>query len=428
MVQIRWTLPVRMALELGFVDEAMLERCVDGVGEARLQSSPSLGEHWLIEQGLLSADRYEQIKRLAEKVQLRCDVCGRPAKIVGYREHAVYNCRRCGGRLITASEYRRTESEHGTHPPSAPQSAARHTTGVPPKTRQSSSGTSYVTRTIGHYRILKVLGEGGMGYVFLAQDGEGKRVALKVLPLSRSQSETDVARFTREARLAIRLSHPHIARAFDAGVDGRLYYLAMEFVAGASILELLRASGGPLGVDVVLKWLDQLLDALAHAHSNGVIHRDIKPDNILVDTRGNAKLVDFGLARRIEHSSHALTEVGRLVGTPHFFAPELIDGAPASPTTDLYALGVAMYAALTGHVPFHSDDPVELMRLIVTSHCSAPIDLNGELPRDINDFILTLMHHDASSRFETASLARDALLRLQSWQLAAPGAGVEHSG
>ena len=200
------------------------------------------------------------------------------------------------------------------------------------------------------YRILRELGRGGMGVVFVAFDEKvGEEIALKVLPTV-GRTETSLARFRQEVRLARHVTHRNVARTFDIGEHGELHYLTMELVAGESLAEIL-AREGRLTAERAADLVRQICDGLAAAHDAGVVHRDLKPANILVEGSGRAVITDFGIARPVGPADE-ITKEGAFLGTPAYMAPEQVLGQPPTPQTDIYAVGLVLYRALTGQVAF----------------------------------------------------------------------------
>src|SRR4051812_4718484 len=210
------------------------------------------------------------------------------------------------------------------------------------------------------YRIERTLGRGGMATVYLARDRElDRRVAVKVLAGNLADDESYRARFLREARLAARLAHPNVVRVFDAGADGQGgLQIVREYVDGATLAGELRRRG-PLPPAEVAELGVQLCGALEAAHEAGLVHRDVKPQNILVARDGTAKLSDFGIAR--SHDSTILTEHGSVLGTAAYLAPEQARGEPVGAPADLYSLGVVLYEALTGRLPHEGSSLPELV-------------------------------------------------------------------
>ena len=210
----------------------------------------------------------------------------------------------------------------------------------------------------GRYLISRKLGSGGMANVYLAMDQElGRRVAIKILDDRHASDEQFVERFRREAQNAAGLSHPNIVSIYDRGDSEGTYYIAMEYIEGRTLKELLVARGpSPLGI--AIDYTRQILSALRFAHRNGIVHRDIKPHNVIVDGEGRVKVMDFGIARA--GAASQMTEAGSIIGTAQYLSPEQARGAPVDQTSDLYSTGIVLYELLTGSVPFTGETPVEI--------------------------------------------------------------------
>jgi serine/threonine protein kinase len=208
----------------------------------------------------------------------------------------------------------------------------------------------------GRYTVGREVGRGGMGAVWLGTDRVlGRQVALKRLGLAPGVGTPEVERAEREARLAARLNHPHVVAVFDLVEDGADHWLVMEYVEGRTLAELVRAEG-PLSPDEAAPLLRQAADALAAAHESGIVHRDVKPSNILVTAEGQVKLSDFGIARAEADSS--LTQTGLVTGSPAYLAPEVASGQQATAAADVWSLGATTFHALAGHPPYEVGDNV----------------------------------------------------------------------
>src|SRR5881396_2076778 len=209
----------------------------------------------------------------------------------------------------------------------------------------------------GRYRIVRKLGTGGMANVYLAEDEVlGRRVAIKILNDRHAGDDQFVERFRREAKNAASLSHPNIVSIYDRGEAEGTYYIAMEFLDGRSLKELIVARG-PSPIPVAIGYARQVLAALRFSHRNGIVHRDIKPHNVIVDAEGRIKVTDFGIARA---GTSQMTEAGSIVGTAQYLSPEQARGTNVDQRSDLYSLGIVLYELLTGAVPFNGDAPVEI--------------------------------------------------------------------
>ena len=278
----------------------------------------------------------------------------------------------------------------------------------------------------GRYEIVRSVAKGGMGEVCEARDRQLDRtVAVKFLARTHTTDERAVARFRREATAAARLSHPNIVTIYDYGEDGNSLYLVMELVNGRSLGDVL-ADKRPLAPGDVYTIGAQVASALDHAHQAGIVHRDVKPGNILLGGPGEVKVTDFGIARAL-HGDENLTDTGMVIGTATYFAPEQAQGLPAEPTSDLYALGVVLYQMATGVVPFDGDTPVSVAYKQVNEPAPQAALRNPAIPPELDAVIATLMAKEPGHRYQSGeSLAADLgrLSRGEPLVGAGVGAGV----
>src|SRR5881227_1456897 len=231
----------------------------------------------------------------------------------------------------------------------------------------------------GRYRILRKLGTGGMANVYLAEDQElGRRVAIKILNERHAGDEQFVERFRREAKNAASLSQQNIVSIYDRGEAEGTYYIAMEFLDGRSLKELI-LTRGPAPIARSIEYTRQILAALAHAHQAGIVHRDIKPHNVVVNGDGRLKVTDFGIARS---GASQMTEVGSIIGTAQYLSPEQARGADTDATSDIYSMGIVLYELLTGRVPFSGGVAVEIAMKHLSEVPRPPSDLRPEVPHD----------------------------------------------
>jgi beta-lactam-binding protein with PASTA domain/predicted Ser/Thr protein kinase len=249
------------------------------------------------------------------------------------------------------------------------------------------------------YRIVRKLGAGGMANVYLAEDQElGRRVAIKILNDRHAADDSFVERFRREAKNAAGLSHPNIVSIYDRGEAEGTYYIAMEYLDGRSLKELI-VGRGPAPIKTAIDYARQILGAVGFAHRNGIVHRDIKPHNVLVGEEGRLKVTDFGIARS---GASQMTEVGSIIGTAQYLSPEQARGAPVDQTSDLYSVGVVLYEMLTGQVPFTGDTPLEIAMKHLSEVPKPPSELRHDVPRDLDLVVLRALAKNPSERYRTA--------------------------
>jgi serine/threonine-protein kinase len=251
----------------------------------------------------------------------------------------------------------------------------------------------------GRYKIIKKLGAGGMATVYLAEDQElGRRIAIKILNARHASDKQFVERFRREASSAAGLSHPNIVQIYDRGNAEGTYYIAMEVIEGRSLKELV-LERGPSPIPVAINYARQILAALRFAHRNGVVHRDIKPHNVLVDEEGRVKVTDFGIARA---GASEMTEVGSIIGTAQYLSPEQARGAPVDDRSDLYSVGVLLYELLTGEAPYNGDTPVEIAMKHLSAIPAPPSAKRPEIPPELDSVVLRALAKNPDDRHQSA--------------------------
>ena len=284
---------------------------------------------------------------------------------------------------------------------------------VSPGREKLSSGASWVTRGLAadlepgsdfgpRYRIEAILGRGGMGAVYKAYDKDLDRVvALKLVRAGLTTDPEVMQRFRQELLLASKISHKNVLRIHDLGdVDG-LKFISMAYVEGEDLAHVLKAQGRwPAAKAIALA--RQLCGALAAAHAEGVVHRDLKPQNILIDHGGNAYVSDFGLAKSLEAGAAMMTHTGQLLGTPRYMSPEQVEGKPADHRSDLYAMGLILYETVTGDVPFTGESTLQVMYQRLKDDPANPKILHPELPNHLVRIILRCLERDPERRYQTA--------------------------
>lgn len=261
---------------------------------------------------------------------------------------------------------------------------------------------SLLGQQLGDYVLEAELGRGSMGVVYRARSvSQDKPFAVKVLLEALTSDMSFVTRFTREARVVGALRHPNIVRVFDAGRQGQHLYFVMEYFPGQTAGQMLRERGR-LPASQVVEIAAQAADALDYAHSEGhLVHRDVKPENLLVDRWFRLKVLDFGLAR--VEGLHSITRAGTVVGSLYYVSPEQLLGHKLDGRTDVYALGISMYELLTGQRPYRGQTLTEMSQAIVTGQPVLPSMLEPSVPQELEQIVLRAMHRDLEARYARAS-------------------------
>ena len=265
-----------------------------------------------------------------------------------------------------------------------------------------------IGRVLGDYKLLKMLGRGGMGIVYKARQlSLDRSVAIKILRSEIAENENLVKRFLREGKVLAKLEHSNIVRVHQVGRDRDTYYLAMEYVRGKTLREVLKEDGR-LKVNRAVDIARQVAEALASAHKQDIIHRDIKPGNIMIDRKGRVRVMDFGLAKVMSEISSGLTSTGTILGSPRYMAPEQWRGDPATPQTDIYGLGTVLYEMLAGEPPFRGETPQSLMHEILAGDFPAPSYKNPNVITALDTIVLDMTAKDPAKRYVSAeSLAKE---------------------
>ncbi len=252
----------------------------------------------------------------------------------------------------------------------------------------------------GRYEIISQIGGGGMALVFKAQDLLLNRyVAIKILRKQYINDQDFIRRFQREAQSAASISHPNIVSIYDVGFQNDIHYIVMEYVEGPNLNEWIRENA-PIQVDEAVRIAEQIAEALEHAHQNQIVHRDIKPHNILLGKNGRIKVTDFGIARAATAST--ITQTGSVVGSVHYFSPEHAKGVNVSEQSDLYSLGIVMYQMVTAQLPFTGESPISVALMHLQQPFVEPKNLNPLIPQSLENIIIRLLRKNPQERHADA--------------------------
>jgi len=249
------------------------------------------------------------------------------------------------------------------------------------------------------YEIIEQLGKGGMGVVYRVHDQKiHEDVAIKILKPEIASEKNTISRFNNELRLARKITNKSICKMYDLNEYQGLQFITMEYVPGEDLKSFIRRSG-QVSIGKAISIAKQLCQGLHEAHDLGVIHRDLKPSNIMIDTEGNAKIMDFGIARSTE--SKGITEAGVIIGTPEYMSPEQVEGDEVDPRSDIYSLGVILYELVTGRTPFEGKTPMSVALKHKTSKPQKPQELNTQVPEVLNRLILKCLEKDREKRYQS---------------------------
>ncbi|WP_409305375.1 Stk1 family PASTA domain-containing Ser/Thr kinase [Peribacillus sp. SCS-155] len=254
-------------------------------------------------------------------------------------------------------------------------------------------------RINGRYKLLDMVGGGGMANVYLAMDMILEReVALKILRMEFSNDDEFIKRFNREAQSATSLAHPNIVSIYDVGEEDDIYYIVMEYVKGHTLKQYIQKNY-PIPIEKAIDIMKQITSAISHAHQNGIIHRDIKPQNILIDDGGTVKITDFGIAMAL--SATNITQTNAVLGSVHYLSPEQARGGMANKKSDIYSLGIVMFELLTGRLPFSGESAVSIALKHLQSETPSPKRWNPEIPQSVENIILKATAKDSFYRYDS---------------------------
>jgi serine/threonine protein kinase/predicted Zn-dependent protease len=288
-------------------------------------------------------------------------------------------CKECGTQVISSEEI-----------PASP------TKTLETPTKELTTGSTFA----GRYQIIEELGKGGMGKVYKAHDTEIKeKVALKLINPEISADKKTIERFQNELKFARKISHRNVCRMYDLNKEEGTYYITMEYVPGEDLKSFLRRVGQlPAGKSISIA--KQVCEGLSEAHRLGVVHRDLKPQNIMIDKEGNARIMDFGIARSLK--AKGITGAGMMIGTPEYMSPEQVEGKDVDQRSDIYSVGVNLYEMVTGQVPFEGDTPFTIGMKHKGETPKDPKELNAQIPEDLSRVILRCLEKDREERYQTA--------------------------
>ncbi|MCZ6602886.1 MAG: protein kinase, partial [Planctomycetota bacterium] len=386
-----------ICIEMGIATDEEIIAARDKQLDRRKAGEPHRLGALLVDEGVLEHDQVSKILQTQYTRVLACPKCGKRTTATDTSPGTLCACSRCAAEMsvpdvtaeisqIQVKEYLEYKSRGPISVSSVDQAADR-----------SSGAAKMIGTTIGGCKITKKLGEGGMGAVYKGEHETLRREsAIKILPAAYANNPTLVARFFREARAAGKIRHPNIVEVYNVGQDAGLHFIEMEYVKGKSVKQMmddgdLKKEDGTINLDECIRIMKDTAIGLVAAHTADVIHRDIKPDNIMVNLEGRVKIADFGLARSVEGESMDLTKTGQIMGTPTYISPEQADAAKTDQRTDIYSLGATFYHLVTDEKPFTGDSPMVILLKHINEEPTPPDQYNPDLAPSLVSIIDKMM-------------------------------------
>ncbi len=295
----------------------------------------------------------------------------------------------------------------GTQLPSSEEISVSLTETLETPKKELTTGSTFA----GRYQIIEELGKGGMGKVYKVLDNKiNEKIALKLIKPEIASNKKIIERFSNELKMARKISHRNVGRMYHLGEQEGTHYITMEFVPGEDLKSMIRMSG-QLGIRTAVNIAKQVCEGLSEAHRLGVVHRDLKPQNIMIDKEGNTKIMDFGIARSVK--AKGITGSGVMIGTPEYMSPEQVEGEKIDHRSDIYSLGVVLYEMVTGEVPFDGETPLSIALKHKDEIPGDPRNLNIQIPEDFSRVILKCMEKNRDKRYRNAAEMLSALTRIE---------------
>jgi tetratricopeptide (TPR) repeat protein/tRNA A-37 threonylcarbamoyl transferase component Bud32 len=381
----------QLCLDLGFIVPDRLDECLKEQEALAKKGQPAMLGQIMLRKGYIHTDQFLRVLKIQRRRVMRCPGCDTFYNIEDQEEGAKFICRRCGTIVTVQSPEQR--------PAGTPDTAVK----------LMMQGKHDIGSQFGRYLILEELGRGGMGIVYKALHRDLNAVfALKLLKESDLATTETIDRFRREAQAAARLKHPNIVGIHDAGVEDGIHYIAMDFIDGQSFAY--RMAQRPK-IREMVQFLEKVARAVQHAHEHNVIHRDLKPGNVMIDKSGEPHVMDFGLAKIMD--TRGLTRTGSFLGTPFYMSPEQIRGGPdpVDHQSDVYSMGVILYEVLTGRPPHTGQNSVEIFNRILNEEPPDPGTLNPRVHPDLVTICVKAIEKDRKLRYQTSAEFADDLKR-----------------